>query len=117
MSRHATDDLNRRNVALMETTRQMVAMQQQLLQAQRLATVGQMASTFAHEIGSPLSALSVQAQLLLEDSNLTADQRETLGIIRKQIQTVVQIVNDLLRPRAEVRRTLFRPISMGPWRT
>jgi signal transduction histidine kinase len=93
----ATDDLNRRNVALLETTRQMVAMQQQLLQAQRLATVGQMASTFAHEIGSPLSALSVQAQLLLEDSNLTAEQRETLGIIRKQIQTVVQIVNDLLR--------------------
>jgi len=93
----ATDDLNRRNVALLETTRQMVAMQQQLLQAQRLATVGQMASTFAHEIGSPLSALSVQAQLLLEDSNLTAEQRETLGIIRRQIQTVVQIVNDLLR--------------------
>jgi len=93
----ATDDLNRRNVALLETTRQMVAMQQQLLQAQRLATVGQMASTFAHEIGSPMSALSVQAQLLLEDSNLTAEQRETIGIIRKQIQTVVQIVNDLLR--------------------
>src|SRR5207344_1443503 len=70
----ATDDLNRRNVALLETTRQMVAMQQQLLQAQRLATVGQMASTFAHEIGSPMSALSVQAQLLLEDSNLTDEQ-------------------------------------------
>jgi signal transduction histidine kinase len=44
-----------------------------------------------------MSALSVQAQLLLEDSNLTAEQRETIGIIRKQIQTVVQIVNDLLR--------------------
>ena len=93
----ATRDLNKRNIALEETTRQMVAMQQQLLQAQRLATVGQMAATFAHEIGSPMSALSVQVQLLLEDSNLTDEQRETLGIIRQQIQTVVQIVNDLLR--------------------
>jgi signal transduction histidine kinase len=93
----ATKDLNQRNIALEETTRQMVAMQQQLLHAQRLATVGQMASTFAHEIGSPMSALSVQAQLLLEDSNLTDEQRETIGIIRKQIQAVVQIVNDLLR--------------------
>jgi signal transduction histidine kinase len=93
----ATRDLNKRNIALEETTRQMVEMQQQLLQAQRLATVGQMAATFAHEIGSPMSALSVQVQLLLEDPNLTDEQRETLGIIRQQIQTVVQIVNDLLR--------------------
>ena len=93
----ATDDLNKRNFALEETTRQMVALQQQLLQAQRLATVGQMAATFAHEIGSPMSALSVQVQLLLEDRNLSDEQRETLGIIRQQIQTVVQIVSELLR--------------------
>ncbi len=93
----ATEDLNKRNIALEDTTRQMVAIQQQLLQAQRLATVGQMAATFAHEIGSPMSALSVQVQLLLEDPNLTDEHRETLGIIRHQIQTVVQIVSDLLR--------------------
>ncbi len=93
----ATGDLNKRNAALEETTRQMVAMQQQLLLAQRLATVGQMAATFAHEIGSPMSALSVQVQLLLEDQDISAEQRETLGVIRQQIKAVVQIVNDLLR--------------------
>jgi len=93
----ATQDLNKRNIALEETTRQMVQMQQQLLQAQRLATVGQMAATFAHEIGSPMSALSVQVQLLLEDPGLTEEQRETLGIIRNQIHAVVQIVSELLR--------------------
>jgi signal transduction histidine kinase len=93
----ATQDLNKRNIALEETTRQMVQMQQQLLQAQRLATVGQMAATFAHEIGSPMSALSVQVQLLLEDAGLNEEQRETLGIIRNQIHTVVHIVNDLLQ--------------------
>jgi signal transduction histidine kinase len=93
----ATLDLNKRNIALEETTRQMVQMQQQLLQAQRLATVGQMAATFAHEIGSPMSALSGQVQRLLGDAGLTEEQRETLGIIRHQIQAVVQIVNDLLQ--------------------
>jgi len=67
-----------------------------LLQAQRLATVGQMAATFAHEIGSPMSALSVQVQLLLEDTGLTDEQRETLGIVRNQIHAVVHIVSDLL---------------------
>jgi signal transduction histidine kinase len=62
-----------------------------------MATVGQMAATFAHEIGSPMSSLSAHAQLLLEDPRLSRDQRETLGLIREQIQSVVQIVNDLLR--------------------
>lgn len=94
---HATENLNRRNLALEETTRQMVAMQRQLLQSERLATVGQMAATFAHEIGSPMSSLSAHVQLLLEDPKLSQDQRETLAIIRQQIQSMVQIVNDLLR--------------------
>jgi signal transduction histidine kinase len=39
----------------------------------------------------------VQVQLLLEDPHVTDDQRETLGIIREQIESVVQLVSDLLR--------------------
>ncbi len=93
----ATENLNQRNLELEEITRQVVAMQRQLLQAERLATVGQMAATFAHEIGSPMSSLSVHVQLLLEDSRLTDEQRETLVLIREQIQSMIQIVNDLLR--------------------
>jgi signal transduction histidine kinase len=93
----ATENLNKRNIELEEITRQVVAMQRQLLQAERLATVGQMAATFAHEIGSPMSSLSVHVQLLLEDPQLTFEQRETLGIVREQIQSMIQIVNDLLR--------------------
>jgi signal transduction histidine kinase len=75
----------------------MVEMQQQLLESERLATVGQMAATFAHEIGSPMASLSAHVQLLLEDPRLSEDQRETLGIVREQIQAVVQIVNEMLR--------------------
>jgi signal transduction histidine kinase len=93
----ATDDLNKRNLALEEATRQMLDMQQQLLDSKRMATVGQMAATFAHEIGSPMSSLSAHVQLLLEDERLTEEQQETLGLIRQQIQSMVQIVHDLLR--------------------
>jgi signal transduction histidine kinase len=93
----ATQDLHKRNLTLEETSRQMLAMQRQLLESERLATVGQMAATFAHEIGSPMSSLSAHVQLLLEDYRLSEDQRETLIVVREQIQAVVQIVNDLLR--------------------
>jgi two-component system NtrC family sensor kinase len=44
-----------------------------------------------------MSSLSAHVQLLLEDSRLSEDQRETLRIIRQQIHSMVQIVNDLLR--------------------
>ncbi len=93
----ATEDLNQRNLALEESTRQMVEMQQQLLESERLATVGQMAATFAHEIGSPMASLSAHVQLLMEDPRLSEDQRETLTIVREQIRAVVQIVNEMLR--------------------
>jgi C4-dicarboxylate-specific signal transduction histidine kinase len=93
----ATEDLNERNLALEASTGQMVEMQRQLLRSERLATVGQMAATFAHEIGSPMASLSAHVQLLLEDTRLYIDQHETLGIVREQIQAVVQIVNEMSR--------------------
>src|SRR4029079_10065960 len=92
----ATQDLHNRSLTLEEASRKMLLMQRQLLESERLATVGQMAATFAHEIGSPMSSLSAHVQLLLEDTRLSRDQRETLMVIREQIQSVVQIVNDLL---------------------
>jgi signal transduction histidine kinase len=93
----ATDDLNQRNLTLEQTTRQMVEMQKQLLESERLAAVGQLAATFAHEIGSPMTSLSAHVQLLLEDPRVADDQRETLNVLLQQIRAVVQIVNDMLK--------------------
>jgi two-component system NtrC family sensor kinase len=100
----ATADLNQRNKILQETTRQMeettrqmVELQKQLLDSERLAAVGQLAATFAHEIGSPMTSLSAHVQLLLEDSRLSEDQREALTIVLEQIQATVQIVNEMLK--------------------
>lgn len=93
----ATASLNRRNRRLEETTQELIGMQKKLLQSERLATVGQMAATFAHEIGSPLSSLSAHIQLLLEEPDLAPPHRETLETIREEIQSLVAIVNELLR--------------------
>lgn len=93
----ATASLDARNKALEETNRRLVAMQKQLLQSERLAAVGQMAATFAHEVGSPMSSLSAHVQLLSEDPQLSDEQRATLVIVRQQIHAIVQIIQDLLR--------------------
>jgi signal transduction histidine kinase len=99
----ATSDLNERNKVLEETTRQMeqttrqmLELQKQLLDSERLAAIGQLAATFAHEIGSPMTSLSAHVQLLLEDPRQSEDQREALTIVLEQIQSTVQIVNEML---------------------
>ncbi len=93
----ATGSLHRRNQRLEETTHRLIAMQKKLLQSERLATVGQMAATFAHEIGSPLSSLSAHIQLLLEEPELSVEQRESLETIRREVRSLVEIVSELLR--------------------
>jgi signal transduction histidine kinase len=93
----ATASLNRRNRRLEETTQELILMQKKLLQSERLATIGQMAATFAHEIGSPLSSLSAHIQLLLEERNLVPEHRETLETIRGELHSLVEIVSELLR--------------------
>jgi len=93
----ATESLNQRNTALEDATRQMVDMQKQLLESERLAAVGQLAATFAHEIGSPMTSLSAHVQLLLEDARISHDQRETLNLVLQQIHAMVEIVNEMLK--------------------
>jgi signal transduction histidine kinase len=86
-----------KNRLIAEATRGMLESQNRLIQAERLATAGQMASTFAHEIGSPLASLSAHAELLLEDPDTTSHQKEAVALMHKQIRRVTQIVDDLLR--------------------
>ncbi len=86
-----------KNRLIAEATQSMVESQNRLIQAERLAMAGQMAATFAHEIGSPLTSLSAHAELLMEDSDTTAHQREAIALMHKQIRRVTQIVDDLMR--------------------
>jgi signal transduction histidine kinase len=86
-----------KNRLIAEATQGMLESQNRLIQAERLATAGQMAATFAHEIGSPLTSLSAHAELLLEDPETAPHQQEALSLMHKQIRRVTQIVDDLMR--------------------
>jgi signal transduction histidine kinase len=66
-----------------------------LLQAQKLASVGQLAAGVAHEINNPLSALSGEIQWMLEK---TTDKRlaKSLKFMEKVSQRIANIVSHLL---------------------
>jgi signal transduction histidine kinase len=100
----ATQELANRNEALRQAHERLFDLQRQLGRAQRLATMGQLTATIAHEIGAPLNSLAVHLQLLARSPGLTAQDRQRLVTIDGQIRRLVQTVQErLAATRGEAR--------------
>ncbi len=70
--------------------------ERQLLQAQKMESLGLMAGGVAHEINTPLGIILGYAQLLQEDVEDGSQIHDDLRIIEKQTQVCKKIVADLL---------------------
>ena len=92
----ATLDLSAANEQLRQVNQDLVETQRRLTQFERTALAGQVAATFAHEIGSPLSAISTHLQLMAEDRALTDDARPRLRLIQDQVKRITGFVEELL---------------------
>jgi signal transduction histidine kinase len=68
----------------------------QLRHADRLATVGTLASGIAHEMGTPLGVMLVQARMI-EERELNADETASAGkVIADQVDRISKIIRQLL---------------------
>lgn len=94
--REAIREISAKNENLRQVNEDLLETQRRLTRAERAAVVGQMAATFAHEIGSPLSAISTHLELTLEDDTLPADTRRRLGLIQEQVNRITAFVEELL---------------------
>lgn len=97
----ATTELRAANGNLIRT-------QQRLSHAERLAAIGQVTASLAHEIGTPLNAINGHLQLLARNHPSCGDTQRRLKIINAQLATIVQSVKSLLE------RTHRRPIHPQP---
>jgi two-component system NtrC family sensor kinase len=86
-------DANARLVA--ETAGRVHALQQ-LRHAERLVTVGKLASGIAHELGTPLNVVSGRAKMIAQ--NVAADDgvRNNARIVMEQSERMAQIIRQLL---------------------
>jgi PAS domain S-box-containing protein len=69
-------------------------METQILQQDRLASLGLLASSLAHEIGTPLGVIRGRAELIAKSGD--EKTKGNMEIITKQIDRVTKLVNSLL---------------------
>jgi len=94
--KEATDSLVEKNLESNNLNLKLYQLQKQVRHSEKLALVGQLTSTFAHEIGSPLSAVATYLQLLQEEKNISPDVKKRLDLANMQINRVCGIVENLL---------------------
>jgi signal transduction histidine kinase len=88
--------LARQTEDLLRANAQLVDVKDQLSRSERLAAVGQIVASVAHEVGTPLHSIAWHVQALNEEPGVTAEMKKRVNIIDEQLGRVVRIIQDLL---------------------
>jgi signal transduction histidine kinase len=94
-------------VEVWEDITERVALQTQLVRAEKLAAIGQLAASIAHEVGNPLQAIQGFLSLFLEQCPPETTNQHFLQLAEEEIERIVHVLarlRDLYRPRADVAR-------------
>lgn len=99
------EEFNRMAAALRTRDRALAAQREDLIRAERLATIGKLAAQITHEVRNPLSSIGLNAELLEESVENDEEGRELLEAIQNEVQRVKMITEEYLRfarmPRPE----------------
>jgi two-component system sensor histidine kinase PilS (NtrC family) len=84
------------------------------VQQSKLAALGRLSASIAHEIRNPVGAMSHASQLLAESPHLAADDKRLTEIIRGNADRVSAIINNVLQlsKRGETR---LERLSLAIW--
>ena len=84
------------------------------VQQSKLAALGRLSASIAHEIRNPVGAMSHAGQLLAESPNMSNDDRRLTDIIRNNSERVSTIINNVLQLS---RRETTKPtrLALGDW--
>jgi len=69
--------------------------EQALIRSEKLAAIGRLSSTIAHELNNPLAALTNLIYLALSDSALSKESREYLAVAHAQIRRLSTVARHL----------------------
>jgi signal transduction histidine kinase len=92
----ATAELTKKNRDLEELNELLVAARRDLTSKERLAALGQLAGTIAHELGNPLNALSGHIQLLARRPDLPEPAKSQVAVLQGEVARMTQIIRRFL---------------------
>ena len=91
------DEIGDLTVAFNQMTRDLRDSRNELISAERLATAGKMAASFAHEIRNPLSSMRMLAQMLMRKQDLPeSKQKQSMQYILEEIERIDVIVKGFM---------------------
>lgn len=95
----ATDvtDKIRAQYTLREKIDELAAMTQQMWQASKLATVGELAASVAHELNNPLATVSLRVESLMQQLAHDQEKHRSLQIIISEVERMASLVTNLLQ--------------------
>jgi signal transduction histidine kinase len=95
--RERTDEILQRTEQLADANAKLQSAQQQLVQSEKLAAVGQLTAGIVHDVKNPLAIIVGLAEELPEHSDLNPVARKYLTTIRDSARRANTIVTDLLK--------------------
>jgi signal transduction histidine kinase len=111
------EDANPLFVHVFQDCADLRTMEERLVQAERLATVGKFASQIAHEIRNPLNSISLNVELLEDEVH---DNDEARGLIRsvlKELDRLNDIISEYLQfsrfPKPHLKRGYVDNVLKG----
>jgi PAS domain S-box-containing protein len=86
----ALADVQEKNAELASTT-------QQLWQASKLATMGELAASIAHELNNPLATIALRTEAVIGQLWQDEPKRRALEVVLKEVDRMATLVNNLLQ--------------------
>jgi signal transduction histidine kinase len=90
------DEIGELTAAFNQMTQKLRQSQQELVEAERLATAGKMAAAFAHDIRNPLSSIKMMVQLLRKRVQSGEENQKYIRLIIEEIDRLNAIVKSMM---------------------
>ena len=98
---------------LQNAMQQEQSIRSQLIQSERLALVGRLLASVSHELNNPLQAIQNALFLLKEESGLSMQGRQDLGIVLSETERMAALIERLRSAYRPIRDKDFQPLQLN----